>query len=373
MPRKKANPALPKPKRKRAPRGGGSVFPDARNGGFIAKVPIGRYPGGGTRYTQVSGKTHAEVMQRKKLVQPPGPDVTVAEWAERWLAGLTVRPSTQAGYRRQVTARIVPQLGHLKVAELKVSQVKAALAVWREAGAPTANRTLAVGANMLGDALLDELITRNPFEDCAKLKYEPKPIDPFAPAELRALIAAHAGKYAVCRAVAFLAGTGARIGEAAALDVTDYHAPTGRVSIARTWSRDHGMRAAKSKHSIRTITVPEPVRPAVLAAIDGRASGVLFRNAGGTRFDSAQFHIGLNLLLKALGIRRRNPHALRHGVATLLVSSGVPVGDVAKYLGHTVAQVVRTYVHPAGTEPADVLSRALEGERAGEKGAKSGA
>lgn len=367
MPRKKAPPQLPKAKQKRAPRGGGSVFPDNRRGGFIAKVPVGRYPSGATRYKEVRGKTHAEVMQKKKLVQPPGPEVTIAEWADRWLAGLTVRPSTQAGYNRQVNARIVPELGHVRVCELKVSQVKAALAVWRGAGVPTANRTLAVGANMLADAMLDELITRNPFQDCPKLKYEPKPIDPFTRDELRALVAAHDHKYAVCRAVAFLAGTGARIGEAAALDVTDYHAPTGRVSIARTWSRDHGTRAAKSKHSVRTITVPEPARPAVLAAIGGRTSGPLFPNAGGARFDSAQFHIGLNLLLKSLGLRKRNPHAIRHGVATVLVSGGVPVGDVAKYLGHTVAQVVRTYVHPAGTEPADVLARALV------EGAKTGA
>lgn len=353
---KKAAPAKPKPAKRRA-RGTGTIF--QRSGQWVARVPVGKYPGGATRYVEVRAPTQAACVERMKDVRPPGPDTTVAQWCARWLSGLTVRASTRTGYERQIHARIVPELGHVPVAELTVSQVKAALAVWRAAGTATANRTLAVAANMLSDALLDGLIARNPFADCPKLKYEPKPIDPFAPAELRALIAAHAGKYAVCRAVAFLAGTGARIGEVAALDVTDYHAPTGRVSIARTWSRDHGMRAAKSKHSVRTITVPEPVRPAVLAAIGGRASGVLFPNAGGTRFDSAQFHVGLNLLLKSLGIRRRNPHAIRHGVATLLVSSGVPVGDVAKYLGHTVAQVVRTYVHPAGTEPADALGRAL--------------
>lgn len=344
------------PKRRRA-RGTGTIF--ERGGQWVARVPVGKYPGGGTRYVEVSAPTQAAVIERMKGVAPPGPDTTVSEWCERWLAALDVRPSTRTGYERQVRARIVPHLGHVRACELTASQVKVALAAWRAAGTATANRTLAVGATMFAGAVLDGLAARNPFADCPKLKHEPKPIDPFAPDELRALIAAHAGRYACCRAVAFLAGTGARIGEAAALDVTDYHAPTGRVAITRTWSRDHGMRAAKSKHSVRTITVPEPVRPAVLAAIGGRTAGPLFPNAGGTRFDSAQFHIGLNLLLKSLGLRRRGPHAIRHGVATLLVSRGVPVGDVAKYLGHTVAQVVRTYVHPAGTEPADVLNRAL--------------
>jgi len=35
------------------------------------------------------------------------------------------------------------------------------------------------------------------------------------------------------------------------------------------------------------------------------------------------------------------------------------IGDVTKYLGHTVAQVVRTYVHPAGSDPASAISSAL--------------
>jgi integrase len=72
-------------------------------------------------------------------------------------------------------------------------------------------------------------------------------------------------------------------------------------------------------------------------------------------------HLGLNRLLKRLGMgdRQRNPHALRHGVATLLVSRGVPLGDVARFLGHTVAQVVRVYVHAAGTNPADTLNDVL--------------
>jgi integrase len=160
--------------------------------------------------------------------------------------------------------------------------------------------------------------------------------------------------------LAFLAATGCRIGEAAALDVPDYDPATGRAAITKTWSRDHGTRPPKSVHSRRTIVVPPPAEPAVAHAVGARKAGPLFRSKGKTRFDSAQIHIALQRQLAALGLPRpRNPHAIRHGVATLLVSKGVPLGDVAKYLGDTVETVVRTYVHPAGFDVAAELGAVL--------------
>lgn len=355
MPRKKTPANKPVVEKRRA-RGTGSIFPDKRRGGYVARVPVGKLANGKTKYREVRAATQEGVVEKMKLVKPAGPETAVKEWAARWVKSLDVRPSTKAGYVRQVDDRIVPQLGHLRVADLTVSHVKAALVIWRDAGVATANRTLAVGANMLSDALLESLIARNPFADCPRLKYEPKELDPFSATELKALIGSHAGPYTVCPILAFLAATGVRIGEAAGLDVGDYDPATGRVSVAKTWSRDHGTRAPKSKHSRRTITTPAQIRPAIVAAIGDRSGGILFRSASGERFDSAQLHTGLQRLLKSLGLSRRNPHAIRHGVATTLVSRGVPLGDAARYLGHTVAQLVRTYVRATGNDPAETLT-----------------
>ena len=358
MPRTKAKRNKPVAVKRRA-RGTGSIMWDKRRHCYLARVIVGKLANGRTRYKEVRAKTQEGVVEKMKLVAPAGPEVTVKEWSERWVTALDVRPSTRAGYVRQVDDRIVPQLGHQRVADLTISHVKAALVIWRGAGTATANRTLAVAANMLNDALLENLIARNPFADCPRLRHEPKELDPFTVAELKAVIGAHAGAYTVCPVLAFLAATGVRIGEAAALDVADYDPATGKVSISKTWSRDHGTRAPKSKHSRRTITTPAQIRPALAAAVAGRTSGVMFRSASGERFDSAQLHVGLNRLLKSLGLRRRNPHAIRHGVATALVSRGVPLGDAARYLGHTVAQLVRTYVQATGSDPAEALAAAL--------------
>jgi integrase len=356
MPRKKL--PLPAPKRKRRPRGTGYVFYDARRKQYVARVPNGKSPNGRTRYREVRADTQGEAVAKMRGMGPPGPDVTVGEWSTRWLAGLTVRASTRTGYEKQVTARLVPSLGGVRVADLTVSQVRSALNDWRAAGVPTANRTLRVAATMFATAVLDGLAVRNPFSDCPRLPYDPPDLDPFSPAELKALLAN--GYTTAARLLAFLAGTGARIGEAAALDVPDYDRATGRVSISKTWSRDHGTRPPKSKHSRRTITVPLPARAAVEGAIGTRTSGPLFLSRGRARFSSAQIHIALNRVLKRLGLRGRNPHAIRHGFISAAVGAGAPIADVARHAGHSVGQLVRVYLHPTGGDTvSDAMSAVL--------------
>ena len=47
-------------------------------------------------------------------------------------------------------------------------------------------------------------------------------------------------------------------------------------------------------------------------------------------------------------------------VATLMIARGVPLGDVAKYLGDTVETVVRSYLHATGADPADAMDELFE-------------
>lgn len=340
----------------RGPRGEGSVFPDKRRGGYRGKVPIGRYANGKTRYKEVWGATQAECVAAKKLVQPPGPEVTVGEWAARWLASLTVRSSTKAGYARQITRRIIPSLGAIRLAELTVSRVKTALGEWAKAGTATANRTLRVGATMFSAAILDELVTTNPFARCARLKYEAKPLDPFTLTELLRIVESYT-VLAAAPIFAFLAATGARVGEACALDIADYDPATGRVQITKTWDVRHGVRPPKSRHSRRTLTVPVVARPAIEHAIGSRPKGPIFATRFGRRYDPGELGKVFNALLSHLKIRRRNIHQMRHGVISGALGTGVKLANVARDVGDTVATLVRVYVH-AGE--GDGLTEAMD-------------
>jgi integrase len=355
MPRKKAT------KKTRGRRGDGSVFPDRRRGGYTAKAPVGRYENGKTKYKEVWAPTYAEAVAKKNAVLPPGPGVTVAAWAERWLAGLDVRPGSLRQYTTSVRKRIVPTFGHLALDAVTLNMVKVAAKGWvtDETGPAAVNHTLAHGGAMYAEAIKEKLTTDNPFADCPRLQHRAKEMDPFSAQELRAIVGGWR-KYACGPLLALLAGTGCREGEAAALDVRDYDPVAGTVKIARTWEKRVGLGPPKSKHGYRTLTVPEAVRPAVLFAIRGRTSGVLFASRTGSRYDNAQVYTAFGRLLDALSIRRRNPHQMRHACISLAIAANVPIANVARDAGDSVATIIRTYCHAtAGEGIADAMSRIL--------------
>jgi integrase len=57
-------------------------------------------------------------------------------------------------------------------------------------------------------------------------------------------------------------------------------------------------------------------------------------------------------------IGRSHPHVLRHSRATHLLQDGVPIFDVARLLGDTVATVERVYGHHSADHLAATLGRA---------------
>lgn len=358
--------AKKKPRAKRRARGTGSIFPDNRRGGFVAKVPVGKYPNGKTRYAQVSGATQGEVVAKMKAVEPLDPNtVTVGEWAARWIASLAGRrPGTRAAYSHSVAGRVVAALGHVRLKDLTVSQVRAAAAQWigpKRQGklAPqTANTTLDRAATMFAAAVTDRLVADNPFALCPRFEFHRKPIDPFSPAELRQILEAR-DRLSCAPLFAFLASTGCRVGEAVALDVSDYDRATGRIAITKTYSPAHGTGPPKSKHSRRSLDLPPQARELVETAIGLRRSGPLFATASNRRFNYSDLRHRFGRLLELLGLRRRTLHALRHGFATALVARGVPIGDVAKWLGDTVAQVVRAYLHPSNFDVSATVAAIL--------------
>lgn len=360
-----------KPARKRAKkasrraRGTGSIFFHEGKGRWVGRKVIGKKANGEPLKVERWGDTQREVIAKLEAALPPGEDTTVAAWAARWLSTLTVRPATRANYEEAFAHHLVPAIGHLPVKDVRPSRIEAlAAALAKPAGdrkalhPNTVRKVLGHARTLFAAAVREELIPTNPVAVARKPKGEKTEIDPLPPAELKQVIAAVAGLSAG-PLLALLAGTGCRLGEASALDVADWDPKAGTVAITKTYSRRFGLGPPKSKHSKRTITVPVPVRPYLVAAAAGRAAGPLFTSESGNRFIKSLIQRAFTRLLARLGLRRRSPHQLRHSVATMLISDGQPLGDVAKYLGDSVQTVVKTYLHPSGSNPAAALDRLL--------------
>lgn len=331
MPRKKAPKKLPRPRR---PRGTGTLFLDQRRGVWVARAH--------GREFRSPDRDKAAGWLRTAAPPDPGEGVTVGEWCDRWLAALTVKEGSRKAYRIRVEERIRPALGAVRLDRLTAWDVESAAAGW--AGAPnTIRATLATLAAILQAARRARLIGENVAALARKPAAPEKRFDLFDRAELRAVFDAGLsrpewGTFAV------LAGTGCRIGEALALRPDDFDAPGLRLSVARTWTAG-GEGTPKSRHSRRTVAVPPELAP-VLAAGPPRVS-----------YATAKHH--WVALLRALGLRFRRIHQVRHSFASHALADGVPVADLAAHLGHTPAELLKTYSHPTGADMGAAARRVL--------------
>ena len=72
---------------------------------------------------------------------------------------------------------------------------------------------------------------------------------------------------------------------------------------------------------------------------------LLFPSRAGTYIDPKSFEIRLNAVSKRCEIKKVNPHALRHTLATRLVEERTPLNIVQGILGHSSIETTRKYLH----------------------------
>ena len=72
---------------------------------------------------------------------------------------------------------------------------------------------------------------------------------------------------------------------------------------------------------------------------------LLFPSKTGTYIDPKSFDIRLSAISKRCAIKRVNPHALRHTLATRLVEERIPLNIVQEILGHASIVTTRKYLH----------------------------
>jgi len=352
--------------RRRGAKGRGTVFFSKARQVWIGRKPVGRTAAGRTRYREFWAATEGDVVEKMEAASAPGPDTTVGAWADRWLAGQGNRPATLRSYGYDVV-HIKAHLGTVRLRDLTPTRVEEfAARLGKSLHVNTVRKTVAALRNMLGGAVRDGVIDSNPAAVAKKPKAKKKKIDPFTPAELAVIVRE---AVAPCRRIlALLAAVGCRVGEAMALDVPDYDAGAGTISITKTFERVLGMGPPKSPNSVRTIRVPPQARPALEAAIGGRKKGPLFVSEKGNRLILELVRHAWVRYLKRLGYRFRNLHQLRHSVGTAMMGAKYSPADVAKYLGDTPATIINTYCHATGQDPSLCMDGLLQGgDKVGEK------
>jgi len=93
------------------------------------------------------------------------------------------------------------------------------------------------------------------------------------------------------------------------------------------------------------------------------AAGLLFRTRNGNRPAPSNWTRALKRACQAVGRVPIHPYAVRHACATAWLRAGVPLGEVAAWLGHSVETLVTVYV--GALEGDDSLARARVDAAAG--------
>jgi len=352
-----------KDKKRRRAKGTGSVFWDARR-----KVWVGRRKVAG-RVVQRSHARQDEMLRLLDRATPPASGCTVGEWLGRWLDDTPGRVQTSVSRAGSVSRYLIPSLGSLRLPDLTHHHVERASASWSAAGlAPgTVRLVLSQLHTALRAAVRAGLRPDNPAALAARPRSPRASVEPIPAADLSRVVAAATAAGGASRAVALLAATGLRVGEALGLDVADFDPAAGTVRVRRTALVTGGTGPPKSDHGSRTVRVPAAALPAVLAARGNRESGPLFVGYRGGRNTHTGVTTAWETLARRLGLPRANLHRLRHSCVSHALARGHNVVDVARWAGDVPNTILRTYAHAIpGADVSDAMDAVLAaGRRAG--------
>lgn len=273
-----------------------------------------------------------------------------SRYLDDWLAALTKRPLTIAGYTSAVRTHIKPQLGAIMLRNLTALDIKRAFAVWQTKLAPSSLKQL---RNVLASALTQaekfDLINLSPMR---KLKGElPIGEPPEAAATSADKIAETLRDESPFGIAALLCvAAGLRRGEACGLRWRNVNLETGIVDIVEQLT-PLGWGAPKTEDGKRSIRLPAEATERLRAHWRQSAERML---ASGRRLTPDHTlvmrpdgrPIDPNDFTRWCKRRDFNPHGLRHAHASHLLAAGVPVNVVSERLGHSTAMTtLKVYAH----------------------------
>ena len=304
---------------------------------------------------------------RGDFVEASRSRVTVADWALRWInSQVQLKPSTYAGYESIIRTQIIPKWGSVAIGDLTHAGLQDWLSAQSKRAAPATVRAYhRVMSLLLKYAMRDGRLSRN-VADGIRLPRITKERHGYLNHEQVRELATLCGPDGDI--VMFLAYTGLRWGEMAALRVGDIDEANLRVNVeqAVTEVGRQLIYGTPKNHSRRSVPLPG----FLLAAIRIRATGkgvadLLFtapyggaltnKNWRRRNFDEAV----ARLVREHPELLPMTPHDLRHTAASLAISVGANVKAVQRMLGHASAAMTLDVYSDLFDDDLDAVGAAL--------------
>lgn len=299
---------------------------------------------------------------RGSYVDPAAGKVNVEAWAEIWSSAQAhLKDTTRARYAGVLRVHVLPRWGRRPLSSITHAEVGRWVSDLASSGLQpgSVRYAHAVLSSMLGLAVRDGRLARNPAEGVPLPRIQPREPRFLSLAEVSALAAASGDNATV---VWFLALTGLRFGEMAALRVKRVDLARRRVMVAESVTEVSGRTVWSTPKSHRTRSVPLPGQLAGALAGVIQAKGdddLVFTAPGGgvLRINNWRPRV-FDPACHAASLTGVSPHDLRHTAASLAVSSGANVKAIQRMLGHaSAAMTLDVYTGLFGDDLDDVAAR----------------
>ena len=284
----------------------------------------------------------------------------------------TLSPTNYAHYQSVINKYISPALGHLKLKDIKpvhvqhfVNQLQnlEANTKTKRFAPSTVKRYYTVLQSIMHSAYKLGIIGVNPADsDRITLpKLQEQTTEIFTPDEVQELLCCLEAEPLQFKVLIHLAlNTGCRRGELVGLKWSDINFTTGVLNVQRSNYKVAGQ-SIQSKETktgkSRTITLPpyciallkhyrsEQTQYRFLLGDKWVGDNWIFTQADGQPMYPSTPTLQFDRFLKRNNLKHRKFHALRHTSATLLLSSGTNIKNVASRLGHSQLKTTDRYVH----------------------------
>jgi integrase len=370
------------------------------HGSWYYVVDLGRGPDGKRRQERRGGyRTRDEAEEAMAaVIKTVGEGthahdgrLTVGEFLDHWLADKVaagLRPTTERSYRQHIRDHLKPQLGHLRLRDLRPNHVAALLRTVAQGkpgkpgpGPASVRRVHATLRSALSSAQRQQLVAFNAAANLDLPAAARPKVRPWEPAELGRFLDSLGGDR-LAALFELIAATGLRRGEACGLRWSDVDLERGvlvvrqqlvQVSVPDERApkcpscgevhKGHAFGLPKtSSGEARAVELDGGTVGVLLAhrltqdperqewGIDYVDHGLVFAREDGNPLPLDHVTKRFRELCEAAGLRPIRLHDLRHGAASLMLAAGVDLALVSKRLGHSSVSIT-----------SDIYSHLLEG------------
>jgi len=280
-------------------------------------------------------------------IDPSAGRVTVSVVYQAWFAAQSHISAKTAASRRSVwSSRVEPQWGDVLVAEVRSSAVRGWVAamVAEGAGTPIIENAFGLLRQVLGAAAEDNRVARNPCDGVKLPKRKHADRGYLSHEQVVALLSNVQRDPEVVR---FLAYTGLRWGEMAALRVQDFDMLRRRVNVSRSVTESGGLQWSTPKSwERRSVPFPAALAGELAALMTGKGRDDLVftdQRGGVLRNSNWRARVFRPAVQRCQAADNTfptiTPHDLRHTAASLAVSVHANVKAVQRMLGHAKASM----------------------------------